>query len=799
MRTVFQLVIACLLLLPFSGTAQTATDTIDVKNLNKALIQKLFLTELNKLRAKMGAPQLSTDGTLMYAATDQANYCAAQGRVTHFQDGIAKKYDVKKRVRFYTGNHPVVGENCLMTLVRQAVYDEKTKQNITVHTYGELAHRLFEIWKNSPGHYKNMVHKVYTNTALALTQYNGGNVIYAVQVFATTPYTPIKNSLNYSDTTYEITEIDPTKCKGYTGNEFLSTIFASYLEVEGDSVFLYFMRESRMKEIFKNPKDGIALDLVYRGQFICLQPDNLHPSTVFDGYMLPPVYRDELFKNDRYPTGEFQSFVGKLPPGSITDNLQLNTILVQNGSVCRYSYPLTIEQGILRDLAITPHWVKAEGTLRKGSVNFSKTFSFPFEKNEKSTNKYYFDKLKQLLGIFDGVITRIEVTAYSSVEGSEAKNIELQNARTVFLENYIRSCIKQQVPIDKYPKENWERFYKQLKGSAYEALFTDTTKEGLRAEVNKRMDEPVIEDWLNEQRISSVTIYVKKDYDNNIATQYLPLAIYDGIDKGNIEQAKIAYSRLIGAYTKGEISKHYLTAIEIPLETQNLPLISNYLASILIESDVFDYSNFSADYFHYIEAARERFSHYKPLAFNLAVYKTHLYYRGMVDNPGDFKALEERVMHYVNDTLIDKNVRNHLAYNYYLTGSLYYRYLRRFDEMYACFEKVKPYLSLASLSKEEVYAVGKYFNLFFRFGETIELLETYREKYPNDENLVYLYVSTGAIYNTNAEYHVDDFYKAVEKLSAINLSRLCKWVNDNYQIIRDPTIENKVCRYCSMH
>jgi uncharacterized protein YkwD len=798
MRPAHYIFLLALLVATLQGNAQAPDDTIQAKSFNKGLVQKLFLDELNTMRAKAGLPLLNTDAVLMYAATDQANYCLANSRVTHDQPDNPKKASPKQRVHTYGGNHPIVGENCLMTVVGKPMRDEKTQTNIVVYTYEQLARRLIAQWKNSPPHYKNMMQKVYTNTALALALYDNGNVLYATQVFASKPYVPIKNGLPYSDTTYGVVEYDPAKCKGYGDNEFLTTIFSSYLVLKEDSVFQYFMYEDRMKELFPGAKDGIAIDLMYKNQFICLQPDKLHPSTVFDGYMLPPVYRDALFKNDIYPNGEFQSFVGKLPPGSMTEDLQLNTILIQNGSVCRYSYPVSIEDGILPDLAISPQWVKAEGILKKGSVNFTKTFNIPFDKNAKSADKYYFDKLKYLLDIFDGVITKVEITAYSSVEGSESKNIELQNSRTVFLENYIRGCVKQNLNIDKQAKENWELFYTQLNGSAYKALFADTTKEGLRGEVNRRMDEPVIEDWLNAQRVAQITIYVKKDYDNNIPSQYLPLALYDGINKSDIEQAKIAYTRLIAAYMKGDINKHYLTAIEVPLEKQNLPLISNYLASILIESDVFDYRNFSMDYYKYIDSARILFSSYKPLAFNLAVYKAHLYFRGMRYNVGEFKALEAEIMKFANDSLVDKDVQGHLAYNYYLTGSIFYRHQRMYADMYHCFDRVKPYLSIASLNRKEVYDVGKYFNYFFRFSETIDLLETYLEKYPTDEDLVYLYVSTGMLYNLNAHYNEDYLYKQVEKLSAINRSRLCRWVNENYQVIRNEEIEKKVCKYCTL-
>lgn len=216
----------------------------------------------------------------------------------------------------------------------------------------------------------------------------------------------------------------------------------------------------------------------------------------------------------------------------------------------------------------------------------------------------------------------------------------------------------------------------------------------------------------------------------------------------------------------------------------------------MIESDIFDFQNYNPRYYAYIDSARKLFSDYKPLAFNLCVYKAHLYFRHLLDNVSEFKNLESEVKMYEKDSMIDQTILHHVLYNYYLTGSIYYKELHLYPDMYRCFDKVKPLLSLASLNKKEVYDVGKYFNYFFRFGETIDLLEEYENKYPNDKDLTFLYVSTAAIYNTNLNYHMQEFEKQLDKLAKLDRQKLCTWINENYQLIRDPDLEKKLCTYC---
>ncbi|MDB5282249.1 MAG: hypothetical protein JWO06_1324 [Bacteroidota bacterium] len=778
--------------------AQSPRDTINRDHLNSKLVEELFLKELNQLRNSKGLSTLVTDNTLMKAADDQAAYCRKQNEVTHFQKGVQHKYDVKERVHYYNGNHNMVGENVLMSFIFQRFTDSHTQQQVTVYTYQQLAHQLFEAWKNSPGHYRNMITASYSNTALSLALMDNKTVLYAVEVFASEPYLPPKNSLHYTDSTYGIKEQEPGLCKGFGTHDFLAQVFSSYLLREGDSVFQYYQEEKTIHEMLTGPKDGIALDIMYKDQFHCDLPNHLHPSTVFDGYLLPPHYRDELFKNDVYKNSEFLSFVGKIPANAPRKDLQVNTILIQNGMACRYSFPVTLEQGILPDLAIDPMWCKTKGVIKKDNANFTKQFFIPFQKNDKTTDSFYFEKLSRLVKIFDGAISKIEITAYSSVEGTEANNLELQTARSSFIENFIFKRLHQQTTITKKAIENWDLFHKQIQDTPYESEFADSAIENVRAKINQRMDEPVFRYWLDQERVASITLHVNKDFDDSITSNFLPLALYNGLAKGDTTQARVAFSRMITAYQRGEIDKYFLTAIEVPLESKNLPLISNYLASVLEEGDVFNYQHFNPRYYAYIDSAKKMFHDFKPLTFNLAVYKTHLYFRGMEDNVDAFKKIEDEIAHFKKDTSFEKELCDHLFYNYYLTASIFYKKKRLYSDMYIAFEKVKPYLSLASLKAEEVYAVGKYFNYFFRFNETIELLEKYQKKYPEDEDLTFLYISAGSVYNLNINYHLDEYYRQIDKLAVMNRPRLCEWFNDNYQLLREETFKKKICGYCSL-
>jgi uncharacterized protein YkwD len=777
---------------------QSPNDTIDPDHFNYKLAQDIFLEKFNAFRVSIKTPVMEPDPILQKAAQSQAGYCMKKNLVTHYQPEYDKMYEPKDRVRFYHGNHGLVGENCLYNFIRVAAMDTHAHQMTTIYTYDQLANGILEQWKNSPPHYANMIHKEYTRTGIALSMHEDKKTIYATQVFASAPYTPPYNGLKYSDTTWGVKENVPGKCRSLGEYDFLAEILSSYLLLYNDSIFQYYQDESVIKKLLQGPKDGLAADLVFKNQFFCDKPNNLHPSTVFDGYMLPPKYRDEIFKSDKYKNEELLSYLGSVPRGAPLMNMQINLALVQNSEICRYSYPVVIDRDMLKDLPVYPQWCKVDGSIKKGVADFDREFYIPFERNATHQDSFYFQRLKDLLVVFDGTISSVEIDAYSSVEGTEASNLALQNARANFIEGFIKKNITQKVAIKKNALENWDKMYAQIRDAGFKHFFSDTSHATMRAEINKRIDEPILSDWLNKQRIATVKLHLHKEYNDTTEARFMPMVLYDKIYNNDSTQAIIAYSRTISAYQEGNLDKRYLSAIEVPLRSSLLPLVNNYLASIIVQSDIFNYSSYSASYFDYIDSAVKKFSAFKPLKFNVLVYQTHLYFHNHLKDVNGFQKMSADVDSLCRDTTIDKKLRHQLEFNYYLTGSTFYFQHRMFKDMYRSFEKVKALLPLANLKASEAYDVGLYFNYFMRCHETMKLLETYLQKYPEDEDLIYLYVSTGALINLNTGQKLDLYYKELEKLAIKNKPRLCRWFNTNYQLLRQPEFKKRICANCHL-
>ncbi len=113
---------------------------------------------------------------------DQAVYQKENHRVTHDQT-IKGKQKPQNRVFYYHGTHDLVGENCIKIPLKMVFKPSYNKKEIEVKTYAEAGEALFLGWKNSPGHYKNMIGPGYDVYGLGFSFDPDSNYLYCTQVF----------------------------------------------------------------------------------------------------------------------------------------------------------------------------------------------------------------------------------------------------------------------------------------------------------------------------------------------------------------------------------------------------------------------------------------------------------------------------------------------------------------------------------------------------------------------------------------------------------------------------------------
>lgn len=158
-----------LLLLSTLSFGQTQTE-IDLIQLKTKILQLV-----NEERKSVAVTTLTLDAFLLKAADDHAKYIAKVQTLTHEQAN-SKKVNPKDRVYFYSGNtFELVGENLLFTGIKTQIYSNEDLD--------ALALKIFQLWKKSPNHLKNMINPKYTFTEIGLSIDSENKKIYVVQLF----------------------------------------------------------------------------------------------------------------------------------------------------------------------------------------------------------------------------------------------------------------------------------------------------------------------------------------------------------------------------------------------------------------------------------------------------------------------------------------------------------------------------------------------------------------------------------------------------------------------------------------
>lgn len=149
------------LLLPVNAEGQAKPDL--------SLVEALVIEGTNDFRRKEHRPQLERDDRLEKAARDFAAFMARTGEFSHEAGGSTPS----ERARGHSYDFCLISENIAYQ------YSSAGFQT------SDLARKLIEGWKSSPGHRKNMLEPDAIHTAVAVAHSAGKGLqrYYAVQMF----------------------------------------------------------------------------------------------------------------------------------------------------------------------------------------------------------------------------------------------------------------------------------------------------------------------------------------------------------------------------------------------------------------------------------------------------------------------------------------------------------------------------------------------------------------------------------------------------------------------------------------
>jgi len=741
---------------------------------DKQQLSSLLEKRINTLRTDLGKSPLKRDPSLAEAALLQSNYTAAKGKLSHSQD-ILTYETPKKRVAHFTEKFGAVGENVLFT--------KPIRTEITTKSLKKLEFDMFRSWKNSPGHYANMISSSYTHGDFGFTYDPTTKRVYAAQVFGKIGYiVPGQLSKN----AFNIME-GGDSCDAFL-NRRLNIIvgFGNNVSLRNNQIYFSYHNISRLQEMLIDENDGFAIDLVSRDQLRCGQDNRLDPSPIYDGVLLPPVFRDEFFsKNEAKGEYRFIASLGTIPDAFLNTEFSANMVLIKNGKKCSYSVPTKITYKQYKLRPVEPVLYDPNVVLKTTGVNTVHEISFAFDSGK------IIPKKDPEINFSIGKLFEVEINSYTSVDGPTQNNKRLHENRARHIERFVRNLVSEEnIPIRKEAKENWELCDYQLELLGLEDLRT-ASKPAIKRYIVKRKDA-FWKSALQEQRKSNALFYQYGTWtkENELHHYY---NFVDGLLTQNSDQVN---KSLVAMYHGGVfydfLADDYLMERLLKDEAlvQNISaLILKDISSHSVDKVVFYIRNWLPKAESLSEGAQKNLLNLYTITSKsmLRYWDTSSDNLSLVMHPEKLEPLFENYK--------SEDVVNPLFLNFHMASIDYYGQINYSPKINESFSFITEYFKSQSLTMEDDIALSLFFNHWSTYSYSIELLlESFETAKINEEGLFILAETITAYpYNTDTSQRNKIHHKAI----SLNKIKWCDWMNANFQNLRDDEIKDLYCSTCN--
>lgn len=744
------------------GYGQVTEKDLEVLRVN-------LFQEVNELREELGRVPLDYNAILQQAAKGHSEYMAKSQLLNHHQKNETSKTP-RDRVNLANGQYiDRVGENILYYPIEGKILDQEGLKT--------LAQEMFTSWKNSPGHYANMIYREYELGDFGFAYDAKDQRIYATHVFGRKG-TKIENQL--SKDAFGLT-YDESTCIDLFDNMILN--MGNCLSISGNKVILKHYDKSTMRKMLFNSNDGLAIDLVVQDQFDCNKPNQLDMSLLYDGVLLPPIYQNEIFaKNTAQSDYRLITELGTIPPHLIGQEIKANLLVIKKGKVCSYTVPASCPSDDydlidLKARIIEPShiYLKEHGVVASEKVNFN------FDRGATHA------KQKPEFPKEDRLVHSISVFSFSSVEGSEKNNTILHNKRAAFIADFL--CAKLNVSkeiISIKAKENWKKCKLQLQLLGLENQL-QLPKESIRKFVMEDKTNPW-DSLLFEQRKSLAVIHYLGKIDSTSAKEdFLGMNLREAILNRKSNWANKAMAEL---YRHGKMADFLFEEDIIYALKNQKSLVQNY--SALLSLHPYDQmEEIIAFLANWLPRAVELSDDAKYNLLQLyAITTNRLLEKWDVSSKTLAKVLHPRKVEYLAEQMPESSV----LLNFHLAAIHYYGQVNEQRGIGKSFNYIVKHFKNASLSFSDEIRLCLFFNNWSRYDLTTEFLYSKIDDPVFNESSAIILFQTAMAYKNNLKD--EDRLKICKVMNKFNSLLWCHYMKQNFQYRRNEQIKDFYCMVC---
>ena len=775
--------------------SQQKVDDVDYKY-DAAFLEGLVQEQIDDFRKSKELPVFKHDEVLTAAAVDQTLFMSKTGKITHSQPS-PKKDTPFNRVMFYDGMHGKVGENCYKLIVgTMAKLPGETKKT-KLKSYQNVAKAIAQGWINSDDGSKILTNLKYVNYGISIALNEKDKSIIATHVVGSESFV-LPEGVKPMRDDFGILPYDKSKCSDLDKKfAYLPQLMSDNIFFKNGEIYFYFHDLELFKNVLSESGDGIAIDIISRDQFDCGSGNKIYPSKVHKGVMLPPISRSHIFgKNELKESNEIEVSLGLIPEYVDTNNVEFNLLMIKSNCLCQTIVYNSLGGENLTSLDLNFMLDTLSVSSRADSVLNQLTFTVPFERNKSQYNsadiKPFLDSIS--LNRFD--LKKIEVIAYSSIEGGEKQNKIIQERRAKSILAAIKKYKLQDVETKITTKENLAGFYESIKGSPYEDELTKLSREDLLKVVNSDTLKINLEPYLEETRKAQIILYVEKVFMDEALFKVLPEWFEKALENKDYVKAKVYQSVMLKNVENGNIGKDKILAVKIPHLKETVSFINNQIALRWYYSKATNKDSLHNYLLRDIETQLIIDPTNAFLMYNKAVLRLLLWSSDYKREPDPKLVLRE--IRLLGSSNIEKWMINRLVLNYNIISADYFYDNKKFIEREKALVNVKKALFSSNLDRDQSFRIANYFMFQLRIDWAIEIMKPFAVKENIDEEFLFTFL-TVAIYNKEKipekEYEV--YMNRAKKLNKERFCKLFGFPNMSFQLLRNIQVKKLYCATCN--
>jgi hypothetical protein len=487
---------------------------------------------------------------------------------------------------------------------------------------------------------------------------------------------------------------------------------------------------------------------------------------------------------------------GMLPSNFDASNIECNLLVLQKKYLCSYhaftnldfSDWRLLEMGLYRDSLTLDE-------LNQVQREISKTISVivPFEKNSAELDNLKIRPLYDSLRLTDYNIKAINISSYTSVEGSRERNLTLQEGRSKSIVKALQEFQRPEIISRIEVSENWVEFFKDIENTKFSYL-EQLSKEQIKEALNKTKLVEDLEPILKNHRKAIIELKLLKKFSEEENDPLLLKRFFDqSIENQDIQQALYIQSIIFEKLGDDQLPQDFIGQLEVPQESLFGQLLNNFAIYNFESNDLFIEENIEN-----FEKLLEILPDNVKINYNLTVLQLKAMSK---DDEEEHHADVKKSIERLEKMGVDKSLVKRLWVNYHILMTQYFQLKKDYARKDKSLKEVFWLYSKLKWDDSELLRLAKYMANYSKYDWAEKVLEKRVRELDADKDLVFYYLKL-TMSNKNKTRHQayrQFMLNAVEK----DTKRFCDMFlptaqgGYTFQLLDDPYLRKTYCENCN--